>query len=116
MNNFTGEFAMRDSPVTSDEMPGEMSAQSGMGDVGEEFRAVTRGLESMHRGLMAATVRDPILELDPDQDYDDIQRDAREAAEASVQLDWDDREFDVAPPGDAELDVGVDEFDLGGEL
>lgn len=108
MSEFTGEFAMpareRRRPTTRDEeMPREVRAQPGMGDLEEQFRSVTRGFESMHQRIGKEEVEDPMLEWGPNQDYDDIQQDATMAA--SDVLDESPGAFDVD-----------DIDDIGGDL
>lgn len=82
-----------DSTVSDTDMPDGMVAQRGMGDIEEEFLEVTKGFEDMHE-----RVPDPMVELEPDQDLNDIQRDAREASQAAVD--------DIEDPTDGFADGG----------
>jgi len=103
-SDFTGGFRSdRRGPVSDDEMPDGQRAQPGVGDVEEQFRAVTRGFGTMHQGCDVCGPGDPLLELSPDQDLNDIQRDAGEASRAAIDF------------GGGELDLG-DDLDVGGDL
>lgn len=98
MNDFTGDFSMptrerRDVTVRDEQMPTNVRAQPGMGDLEEQFQSVTRDFDVMHQRIGGEVVADPMLEFDPEQDFDDIQQDASMAA--SGVLDTDVGEFDV---------------------
>lgn len=87
--------------ITDADMPDGMDAKPAQGDLEEQFVAVTRDLDSIKR------VPDPMVETDPGQDYDDIQRDASEAAQSAVDDPGSD-ELDLAMDMDFSIDMDMD--------
>lgn len=126
-NDFTGDFEMtgrkKDRRPSDASMPTGVRSQERMGDIQEQFRAVTRGFETMHRRVDMDKPADPMLELRDEQDLDDIQRDADQAAMGAI--DHKSGAYDpvsgrqplgsMADMDDAIGDMAGHEFDVMGE-
>lgn len=87
--------------ITDADMPDGMDAKPGMGDLEEQFVAVTRDLDAIKR------VPDPMVDTDPGQGFDDIQRDASEAAASAVDEPGSD-ELDLAMDMDFSMEMGME--------
>lgn len=92
-----------DEPADGD-MPDGMDARPGVGDLEEDFRAVTMGFDEMHK-----SVPDPLVETDPGAEYADIERDAEmEATRVDRRIEGGAAEVVDDDPQGLGLEMGLD--------